>query len=95
MLSALGEYFGTSAEWSDPQGGLYIWVKMKDGVDTVELSKKSLDEIDVGFHPGTNYAPDGKTGTNYMRLCFGYNDTEQIDEGVSKLAEFFEKEGAL
>ena len=95
MLSALGEYFGTSAEWSNPEGGLYIWVKMKDGIDTVGLSKKSLDEIDVGFHPGTNYAPDGKMGTNYMRLCFGYNDTKQIDEGVSMLAEFFEKEGAL
>ena len=95
MLSALGENFGNQAKWSHPEGGLYIWVEFDDQVDITDSHQNSVNDIDVGFHPGTNYAPDGKRGTNYMRLCFGYNDTKQIDEGVSMLAKFFEKEGAL
>ncbi|HBF00570.1 MAG TPA: GntR family transcriptional regulator, partial [Dehalococcoidia bacterium] len=62
MLSALGENFGTGAKWSDPDGGLYIWVKLKEGSDMVALNKRSVEEIDVGFHPGINYSPDGTSG---------------------------------
>ncbi|MEC8890892.1 MAG: PLP-dependent aminotransferase family protein, partial [Chloroflexota bacterium] len=95
MLSALGENFGTTAEWSDPDGGLYIWMKVKESADLVSLCPKALEEIDVGFHPGVNYSPDGKSGGNYLRLCYGYNEPEEIGEGITRLAEFFEKEGVL
>jgi len=95
MLSAIGENFGTSAEWSNPDGGLYIWMKLKDGVDMVALHKKALDEIDVGVHPGSNYSPDGVSGKNYLRLCFGYNDSDEIQTGISLLSDFLTKEGAL
>ena len=95
MLASLGENFGTSAEWSDPNGGLYIWMKLKDDVDMVKLHQKALDEIDVGVHPGTNYSPDGSKGKNYLRLCFGYNSADEIDTGISLLSDFLTKEGAL
>ena len=95
MLSAIGENFGTSAQWSDPDGGLYIWMKLKDGVDTVSLSQKALEEIDVGFHPGTNYSPDGTSGKDYLRLCYGYNQPDDIMEGIRILAEFCAREGVL
>ena len=95
MLASLGENFGTSAEWSDPNGGLYIWMKLKDDVDMVKLHQKALDEIDVGGHPGTNYSPDGSKGKNYLRLCFGYNSADEIDTGISLLSDFLTKEGAL
>ena len=95
MLSALGENFGTSAEWSDPDGGLYVWMKVKEGADLVSLCPKALEEIDVGFHPGVSYSTDGKSGGNYLRLCYGYNQPDEIAEGISRLAEFFAKEGVL
>ena len=95
MLAALGENFGTGAEWSDPDGGLYIWMKLNDDADMVSLSSKALEEIDVGFHPGTNYSPDGVSGRNYIRLCYGYNKPEEIEEGIAKLGDFLAKEGAL
>ena len=95
MLASLGENFGTGAEWSDPDGGLYIWMKLNDDADMVALSAKALEEIDVGFHPGTNYSPDGASGRNYIRLCYGYNQPEEIEEGIGKLGDFLAKEGAL
>ena len=92
MLSALGENFGTSARWSNPDGGLYIWLELPQGCDVQKLVEKSLNQIDVGFHPGTDYSPDSTKGHNFMRLCYGYNDTEEISTGISKLAEFLSKE---
>ena len=95
MLSALGENFGTSAKWSSPDGGLYIWMELDEKVDVQGLNEKALDQIDVGFHPGTNYSPDGKSGKNYIRLCYGYNQPDEITEGISRLANFFSEAGAI
>ena len=94
MLSSLGENFGSSAQWSNPDGGLYIWLNVDDGVDLLNLRDKALDQIDVGFHSGTTYSPDG-SGKNYIRLCYGYNQPSQIEEGISRLADFFSSEGVL
>ena len=95
MLAALGENFGTSAKWSNPDGGLYIWVKLKEGSDILALHQRSVSEIDVGFHPGTNYSPSGETGQDHIRLCYGYNEPEDISEGISRLADFLHREGVL
>ncbi|MCI0440503.1 MAG: PLP-dependent aminotransferase family protein [Chloroflexi bacterium] len=95
MVSALGENFGNRAEWSHPDGGLFIWLKMPEGADVTAIRDRVLDRYDVGYHAGPNFAPDGVSGRNYARLCFGYNTPEEIREGIARLAEGFEKEGAL
>ena len=95
MLSALGENLGSSATWSHPPGGLFIWLKMRDDVDLESVRDKILDHADVGYQPGTLFAPDGVSGKNYARLCFGYNSPEEIREGISRLASAFEVEGFL
>lgn len=95
MVSSLGENFGSAAEWSEPKGGLFVWLKMREGTDTQSIRDKVLDEFDVGYHPGPNFAPDGVSGKNYARLCFGYNSPDEIREGVAQLAKAFEKYGVL
>ena len=95
MLSALGENFGSAATWSSPQGGMYIWGRLHDGADLVSVQQKALEEGDVGYHTGVQYAPDGVSGKNYFRLCFGYNTPDEIREGVARLAEVLDGEGML
>ncbi len=95
MLASLGENFGGRAEWSNPQGGLFVWLKMPDGSDITSIRDNVLDEYDVGYLPGVNFSPEGNTGQNYARLCFGYNQPDEIYEGIARLAEAFEKEGAF
>ncbi len=95
MLAALGENFGSGATWSRPNGGLFIWLKMPEGTDLVKLRDVALDTADVGYIPGTMFAPDGVSGKNYARLCFGYNTPEEIREGIARLADVFEKAGVL
>ena len=94
MLAALGENLGASASWSRPEGGLYVWLEMPAGADLVAVREKALD-AGVGYQAGTGYAPDGVSGRNYARLCFGYNTPEEIHEGIGILAEVFGREGIL
>ena len=95
MLASLGENFGDRAEWSNPHGGLFVWLKMPDGSDITSIRDAVLNDYDVGYLPGVNFSPEGNTGRNYARLCFGYNQPDEIYEGIARLAEAFEKEGAF
>ena len=94
MAAALGENFGDRAEWSSPEGGLYLWLKMPEGTDIAALRDLAL-KAEVGYQPGPMFAPDGVSGKNYARLCFGYNAPAEIHEGIARLAEVFSKAGAL
>ena len=94
MLAALGENLGSSATWSSPDGGLYVWLRMPEEADLVKVRETALD-ADVGYQPGPMFAPDGVSGRNYARLCFGYNAPEEIHEGIARLAEVFDREGML
>ena len=61
MLASLGENFGDRAEWSSPNGGLFIWLKMPEGSDLVSIRDKVLDKYDVGYLPGVQFSPEGAT----------------------------------
>ena len=37
LMDALNEQFGTAAEFEDPKGGIFLWVKLPDEVDTLKL----------------------------------------------------------
>ncbi|MDP3061750.1 MAG: PLP-dependent aminotransferase family protein [Chloroflexota bacterium] len=93
MLSALGEYFPPSCKWTKPKGGLFIWLTLPEGVDASAFREKALD-ADVGYMPGVNFSPSGQA-KNSLRLCFGFNTPDEIKEGIRRLAEVFEREGAF
>jgi 2-aminoadipate transaminase len=95
MLDALSTHFNGDATWSRPEGGLFIWLKLPAGADTAAVRDKILEIDDVGYHPGSNFAPDATSGKNYARLCFGYNTPEEIHEGIRRLAAAFRREGVL
>ena len=94
MLAALGENMGSAAAWSRPDGALYVWLKLREGADTTATHQAAFD-ADVGYHPGVNFAPDGVSGANMARLCYGYNTPGEIGEGVARLAEVFDRAGYL
>lgn len=96
MLVALDEHFAnTGATWSKPKGGLFIWLKLPVGADAVALQPKVLETADVGYLPGPGFSPDGVSGRNYLRLCFGYNTPAEISEGIGRLAQAFRADGVI
>ncbi len=94
MLAALGENFGSAAKWTEPEGALFIWLEMPEGVDLVD-ALPAANEAGVGYLPGPGFAPDGVSGRNCARLCFGYNTPEEIHEGIARLAGVLEDLGMM
>ena len=42
MLDSLAEHFPREAEWTHPQGGLFVWVTLPDYIDTTDLLARAL-----------------------------------------------------
>ncbi|MGI8594717.1 MAG: PLP-dependent aminotransferase family protein, partial [Solirubrobacteraceae bacterium] len=68
MLDALAEHFPREAEWTYPQGGLFVWANLPDYIDTTDLLARALREK-VAFVPGRAAYLDGRGGSS-LRLNF-------------------------
>ncbi|MDO9295806.1 PLP-dependent aminotransferase family protein [Bradyrhizobium sp.] len=91
LMEALNEQFGTSAEFEDPKGGIFLWVKLPDNVDTLKLYQAAL-AAGVAINPGPEWSTDKAYAGSRLRLCFASPSHEQIREGVALLAEVCRKE---
>jgi len=88
MLEALKKYFPAEVTWTHPQGGLFLWVTLPEGMDCEKLFQTALKE-NVAFVPGDSfYAGNGfsKEGKRHMRLNFSYVQPDKIREGIRRLA---------
>jgi 2-aminoadipate transaminase len=72
------------ARFSPPSGGYFMWVEMPEGFDVAAL-ETAAKERDVLFVKGTDFLMEG--GRNTLRLAYSGVTPEQIDEGVTRLAE--------
>jgi 2-aminoadipate transaminase len=91
LMEALNEQFGTAAEFDDPKGGIFLWVKLPDSVDTLKLYNLALT-AGVAINPGAEWSTDGAHGKSRMRLCFASPSKDQIRQGIAVLAEVCRKE---
>ncbi|HZC57639.1 MAG TPA: PLP-dependent aminotransferase family protein [Xanthobacteraceae bacterium] len=91
LMDALNEQFGTTAEFEDPKGGIFLWVKLPDQVDTLKLYQPAL-AAGVAINPGPEWATDKSYGRSRTRLCFANPSHEAIREGVAALAEVCRRE---
>lgn len=85
MLAALSRYFPPGITWTHPQGGLFLWVKLPEHLDSVAILEMAV-ENKVAYVPGTAFYPDGG-GKNTMRLNFSNAQPEQIKNGIRRLGE--------
>ncbi len=72
------------AKFEAPSGGYFMWVEMPEGTDVAALFEAAA-ERDVAFVKGTDFLIEG--GENTLRLAYSGVTPEQIEEGVSRLAE--------
>src|ERR1039458_9730961 len=85
MLGALHDYFPPEVSWTRPHGGLFLWVTLPPGIDTMKLLDTALRQ-DVEFVPGEPFFPSGQETGSHMRLNFSNARPEQIREGVRRLS---------
>jgi 2-aminoadipate transaminase len=91
MMEAFAEQFGTAAEFEDPKGGIFLWVKLPDEVDTLELAR-AAQACGIAINPGHEWSPDKAYGRPRMRLCFGNPSRQTIRDGVAALADVCRRE---
>jgi 2-aminoadipate transaminase len=91
LMEALNEQFGTSAEFEEPKGGIFLWVKLPDQVDTLKLYQSAL-AAGVAINPGPEWSTDKAHAASRLRLCFASPSHQQIREGIAVLAEVCRKE---
>ncbi len=91
LMETLNEQFGTTAEFADPKGGIFLWIKLPDNVDTMKLYQAALKE-GVAINPGNEWSTDKAHSSSRLRICFASPTHEQIREGVAILAEVCRRE---
>ena len=91
LREALAEQFGTAAEFGDPAGGIYLWIKLPEQVDTQKLAQAALAAC-VSLNPGPEWSVNKEYARSRLRLCFANPEPETIRQGVAVLAEVCRRE---
>ncbi len=91
MTEALSRYLPNSVTFTIPQGGMFVWLNLPEGIDAKKLLEKALKEEKIAFVPGKAFHANGGGG-NTLRLSFSTCAPEVIDEGMQRLARLISKE---
>lgn len=83
MLEALEETAGAGVSWTRPEGGLFVWVTLPEGVDARERLDAAVD-AGVAYIPGAPFFVDGG-GSNSLRLAFSREEPDAIRRGIATL----------
>ncbi|MEV0560750.1 PLP-dependent aminotransferase family protein [Dactylosporangium sp. NPDC050588] len=76
------------ATFVEPDGGYFLWVELPEDVDTTELETVAARDFGVAVVKGSDFLLEG--GKHSVRLAFSAVLTDQVDEGVSRLAAAIE-----
>ena len=90
LLSLLEKYMPQGISWTHPEGGLFLFLTMPEGFDSVKFYDKALS-AGVAYVAGSFFHPDG-SGLNTMRMNFSFMSPEKITAGVKLLAELLRSE---
>jgi 2-aminoadipate transaminase len=91
LMESLREHFGSTVEFSDTQGGIFLWVKLPDHVDTMKLYESAM-KMGVCINPGPQWSVNKEHSKSRLRLCFASPTHEEINQGVAALAEVCRRE---
>lgn len=86
MMAALERHMaGLDVRWTQPAGGMFVWLRLPEGMDAQALLPRAVN-AGMAFVPGAPFyahQPDRRT----LRLSFVTSTVEQIDQGMGILAK--------
>ena len=83
MLKTMEETFPEGVTWTIPEGGLFTWVTLPEGVDATEIAPKLLEQ-NVAYVPGASFYPyPGKE--NHFRMNYSNATEENLVIGVKRI----------
>ncbi|MCM3786087.1 PLP-dependent aminotransferase family protein [Neobacillus mesonae] len=88
LLGLLDRYFADIAEWNTPQGGFYVWVRLRNGIKSDKLFRKALSE-GILINPGNIY---DRMEQHYVRLSYAFASLTDLEHGVHTLSRLVRSE---
>jgi 2-aminoadipate transaminase len=85
MLTAMKEHFPAGVSWTEPEGGMFIWVTLPKHIDAMKLLDQAIANK-VAFVPGAPFYANSPE-TNTLRMSFVTVPPERIREGVAILGK--------
>lgn len=86
MLAALQRHMPDGVSWTNPEGGMFIWVTLPRHLDGAILLQQAIATKRVAFVPGHAFFADG-SGVNTLRLSFSNSNPEAIETGIQRLGK--------
>ncbi len=91
MVKALRRYLPNNVRFTEPAGGMFVWLQLPEGLDAKELLAKSLETEKIAFVPGGAFHATG-SGKNTLRLSFSTCTPTVIDDAMRRLANLIAAE---
>jgi GntR family transcriptional regulator/MocR family aminotransferase len=85
LIAAVKRYLPSAVELIPPQGGLFAWLRLPEGLSSLDLLPLAL-QAGVEFAPGSRFFPEPEGGERHFRLNFATLPPEKIDQGVQRLS---------
>ena len=82
-VKALHEHCGPFVSFREPEGSLFLWLKLSDGVDW-DRAAEAVQAEGVFCRPGERFTGDA-SGARFLRLAFSLPTVEEIADGVKAL----------
>lgn len=90
MLDAMAEHFPSTASWTRPEGGMFIWVTLPEHIDGTKLLARAI-ERNVAFVPGEPFYAGAGGKSNTLRLSFVTVPEEKIRSGIAILGQLIKE----
>jgi 2-aminoadipate transaminase len=90
MVNCFKKYMPAGVTWTEPQGGLFLFVTLPAHLDADNIFKKAIEK-NVAFVAGSTFFCNG-SGHNTMRINFSFSNSKEIESGVQRLSQVINDE---
>ena len=90
-LEALDRHMPQGVTWSKPEGGMFVWLRLPEGIDGKDLLARAIAEERVAFVPGAPFFAE-TAADNTIRLSYSLPTAAEIDDGMARLARLIARQ---
>lgn len=87
MYDKMKECFHPSIEFTMPQGGMFFWAKLPEGVKATDFCLEAVQKLRIAVVPGNDFFEGSPEDCRYIRLNFSKPSIDDICYGIEKLGE--------
>jgi aspartate/methionine/tyrosine aminotransferase len=77
-----------SIEFALPDGGMYLFLRLPEGMDDFQIAKRLVQEAGLGLAPGSAFAPEAQ---GWLRWCFASKELDRLRAGAERLDRWLSK----